>query len=486
MIDDRDSEVRWSYFSTFSSAVLQLLAVATITRFLQPSDYGLMAMAMVCYSLTGYFTQLGMGRAIIQKSGLTIGNIRSAFTLSLATGIGGFVVACAIAPLLARYFREPRLKGVFIAFSLNLVFQALSMTSGGLLRREFRIRELAICDFFGYLISTFGLGLPMAMKGFGVWALVVSNVSQPLIVAIAYFIARPHSVRPTFAKENYEEISGFGGKVTLTTAIEAVAISLDTLMLGRLVSPLALGVYNRSMTLSIMPVYNLSQGVTRVFHPAIARAAEVGRSQCLKMLRMSEMQLMALIAPTCIGSAVAAKTIVPVLLGKQWGTAIPVYQALCIVGMIEATMHLPGIQLEVLSQFRRKIYVQSVFIIVWAIAILLTVQYGITAVAIAYAVTQVARSVWFHWMSAKSLEASLWGLLLTWLPGLICSVAVGAALYALQLALLRHAAVKAGLQLTVLVCGGLVVSVIFYRVFYKVSIYEPWTRLLKRQEISPV
>src|SRR5215469_248780 len=147
MTDSDPSRLRWSYLSTISTAAMQLLASATITRFLQPSDYGLAAMAMLCSSLTGYFTQLGMGRAIVQKPNLTDGNIRASLSLSLATGFGGFLILSAIAPLLAIYFREPRLTFVLIAFALNMVFQSASMVSGGLLRREFRIRDLAICDF---------------------------------------------------------------------------------------------------------------------------------------------------------------------------------------------------------------------------------------------------------------------------------------------------------------------------------------------------
>lgn len=117
MTDNNPSLLRWSYLSTISTAAMQLLASATITRFLQPSDYGLAAMAMLCSGLVGYFTQLGMGRAIVQKPNLTDGNIRASFSLSLATGLGGFVILSALTPVLAKYFREPRLPPIVIAFA---------------------------------------------------------------------------------------------------------------------------------------------------------------------------------------------------------------------------------------------------------------------------------------------------------------------------------------------------------------------------------
>ena len=81
---------------------------------------------------------------------------------------------------------------------------------------------------------------------------------------------------PTFKREDYEHITGFSGKASVTTSIEALGGSLDMIIMGRLLQPAALGMYNRSLTLSTQPGYNLSMGLTRVFHPTIARAAERG------------------------------------------------------------------------------------------------------------------------------------------------------------------------------------------------------------------
>jgi O-antigen/teichoic acid export membrane protein len=461
---------------------MQLLASATITRFLQPSDYGLAAMAMLCASLTGYFTQLGMGRAVVQKPNLTDGNIRASFSLSLATGFGGFVILSALAPLLAIYFREPRLTLVLIAFALNMVFQSASMVAGGLLRREFRMRDLAICDFAGYAVSTFGLGLPLAMKGYGVWALVASNVSQPLIVAISYFVARPHPVVPATKRSDYRHITIFGGKASVTTSVEALGGSLDTLVLGRLVGPASLGMYNRSLTLSTQPGYNLSMGLTRVFHPTIARAAERSLAECRDILKASERQLMAIIIPFCAGAAMASPTIVPVIFGKQWISAVPLYQVLCLVAALDATFHLPAIQLEVMNLFRYKFIVQTVFALVFGAGIVVVAHWGIIAVAGLYAALQLLRSLGLHWLSARSLDCSVWSLLKAWIPGIICSACVGTTLYFVQARLASLPHVEPAFRLAALVLIAGVVATAVYKIIYKESVYEPWMLLFRKKE----
>ncbi len=481
MTDTQHGHLRWSYLSTITTAGMQLIASATITRFLQPADYGLAAIAMLCYSMTGYFTQLGMGRAIVQKPGLSDGNIRAAFSLALMTGGGGFLLLAAFSPLFARYFHEPRLPPIVIGFGLNLIFQAVSTVSGGLLRRDFRIRELAICDFLGYLLSTFGIGLTMAIKGYGVWALVGSNVSQPLITAIAYYVVYPHPWKPTFRRKDYESITGFSGKASVTTTVEALGGSLDMIIMGRIVTPTALGLYNRSLTLSTLPGYNVSMGLTRVFHPTIARAAERSLGECRQILVDSERQLMSLILPLCMGAAVAAPTIIPVIFGKQWVSAVPLYQVLCLVAALDASSHLPAIQLEILSQFRHKFIMQVIFGVLFGLLIFLFAPKGGTmAVAIVYVILQALRTMGFHKLSSRSLHTSMLSLLAPWMPGLICSGLLGVVLYCVQSRIPGFAGLAAVVRLLILVGISAIVVAATYRIAYRDSVYNVWMSLFSR------
>ena len=483
MSDSHHSQLRWSYFSVFSTAVLQLAASATITRFLQPSDYGLAAVAMLCYSMTGYFTQLGVARAIMQKPKLSAGNIQAAFTLALATGLAGFILLAALSPLLARYFEQPRLPPIIIAFGLNLIFQSLTGVSGGLLRREFRVKELSICDTLGYLLSTFGVGLPMAMKGFGVWALVGSNVSQPFIVMVLYFIVRPHPVLLSFKREDYAHITGFSGKASMTTAVEALGGSLDTIVMGRLVSPASLGLYNRSLTLSTQPGYNVSMGLSRVFYPRLSRAAEQGLSSCLRILKDSDRQLMSVVIPFCMAAAVAAPVIIPVIFGKQWTSAIPVYQVLCLVALLDASTHLTAIQLEVLSLFRNKFYVQLAFGLAFGAGILAFTRFGgILAVALVYVVLQALRSIGIHRLSARSLNVSTVSLYLPLVPGFVCGTILAAALYVIQRWLPGFHRLNGAAQLALLIGSSALLGTLIYRIFYRATVYTEWVALFKKSE----
>jgi O-antigen/teichoic acid export membrane protein len=289
-------------------------------------------------------------------------------------------------------------------------------------------------------------------------------------------------VLPTFKRENYRRITVFGGKVTITTLVEAISGSMDTILLGRLVSPWWLGIYNRSTALSQQPIFALSTGLSRVFHPSIARAAERTLDECRIMLENSERQLMAIVMPACIGAAVAGPTIIPVVLGRQWAVAIPVYQVLCIDAALDATYHLPTVQLEVLSLFRNKLIVQALYGTVLAIAICCTARYGIVAVACVHPVLQLIRTLFLHSLSARSLKTGLWTLLSAWFPGLTCGIAAGIVIGVLQRSLMSGGGTPHAIHLVILIAAGALVSFVVYRTFYRHDVYQPWMRVVGSQE----
>jgi len=75
--------LKWSYISTFTTALMQIGYTAVMARILTPADFGLVAMGSVVLSFGNYFAQMGMGSAIIQKKDITKEQIKAVFTSSV-------------------------------------------------------------------------------------------------------------------------------------------------------------------------------------------------------------------------------------------------------------------------------------------------------------------------------------------------------------------------------------------------------------------
>ncbi len=473
----RARHLRWSYLSTAVTAALQLVSAITLTRFLQPRDYGLAALALLFANLTAYFTQLGVGRALVQRAVITDGNIRAAFTLAVLTGLAGTLVLYLVAPGIAQVLLDGRLTLVIRVLSVNLLFQALALVAGGLLRRELRMRALALCDAAAYVTSTFCIGLPLAVYGYGVWALVASTVSQSLIQSVCYFAVRPHATGLTFDRSAYRGIAAFSGKASLVTAIEGAGSSLDLALIGRLFGAASTGLYGRSLTLSTQPCYQVSMGLTRVFAPTLAQTMRSrDRAAAVASVVHAERQLMSVIFPVCVSAALCAPSLVPLIFGPQWMTAVPIYRVLCIVAAFDSSFDIPALQLEIANDFKAKLLIQTTSLIVLSAAIILIAPVkGLLGVTIVYACLQVVRSLCFHWISSQSLGVHAGVLLASWIPGIVCSAAIAITLNGVQRLL-----PAANTQGTIpgvfgLVCCTMLTGLSVYYFGFNKTVFQRWT-----------
>lgn len=478
MVSRSRSQLLWSYSSTLSNSVFQLIAALTITRFVAPAEYGLVALAMLCCRFPNYLCQLGMSRAVVQKSDLSEGNIRAAFTVSMGLGLVGCLAVAAASPLLAYFFHQPKLQNILLVLSLNFIFQGALLVSGGLLRRALKMRQLAIADTSSYLISTFAIGLPIAMKGHGAWAIAASSVSQSFITALLYFAATRHSLRPTFERVDFEHIVTFGGKATGTSIIEGLGSSVDTLMLGRFSTPASVGLYNRTSLLIQLPVQNLSNGLTQVLFSRFSRVSAQGSPRAGELFAKSQRIFLAIAFPICAGASVAASSIVLTVYGSKWSSAIPVFAVLSIVTAAIASHHLPSIQLEALGRFRHKIVIQSLFLLCVAGGIYLSVPYGLVMVGVTLAGLELCRSIGLNYLSAKYLNWSFLAAMSTWVPGLVGATAVAVTIRILVRSLPVNGWMGMMTELIANILVSLVVIVVVYAIFFRHSVFDPLMSLI--------
>ncbi len=92
--------------------VIQTTATVMLARLLTPADFGLVAMVTAITVLAQGFADLGLAEATIQRKDINHDQVSTLFWINLAVGAGLTLVTAAMAPLLARFYREPRLIGI--------------------------------------------------------------------------------------------------------------------------------------------------------------------------------------------------------------------------------------------------------------------------------------------------------------------------------------------------------------------------------------
>ena len=420
--------IKWSYLSSVINTVLQIGFTAIMARLLEPPVFGLVAMAGVVLRFGSYFSQMGVGRALIQKKEISKEDIRAAFTSSLTLGSAFFGLAWISAPLATYIFKNAEVIPIIRIMALSFVLSGVSATALSLLRRDLEFRSLAIIGIVSYVIGHGGVGVTLAYSGFGVWSLVIGALSQSTILAVLSYLFSRHTLAFIYRWKYYKQLYSFGSRVSFISFWEFLGSNLDTFAIGHFLGAAPLGIYNRAFMLVNLPMQNLVTSFSNVLFPSFSRIqTEIQR---LKKAYLSSIMLAsALLIPTCIGIAAASREIVLLVLGEKWIAAIPALQILAIATPFNLLAHFGGIVCEATATLNIKIFIQIAHVILLGILFYVMSSFGIIGFAIAVVVGEFARHTAYIFVVKRMLKIKIREMATVYIPALVSGLIIGVSIY---------------------------------------------------------
>src|SRR5712691_7100105 len=130
---------------------LRLGFIMILALLLGPADFGLVAMVTAVTAVYGKFTTAGLSSATVQVARITDQQISNLFWVNIVFGTVLGFLCVATAPVLARFYHEPRLFWVTIAIAPGFLFSAAGVQHLALLQRELRYVALTIIEALSQL-----------------------------------------------------------------------------------------------------------------------------------------------------------------------------------------------------------------------------------------------------------------------------------------------------------------------------------------------
>jgi PST family polysaccharide transporter len=329
----------------FASQIVSLLVLAGLYRLVEQSDFGLMGMAIPLVLLFRSLASAGLTVAAVQQEKLSPAESSSLFWLHLGLGTLVALVTAACAPLLALVYRTPQVAGVCAALAGTSVVAGLGSQHQALLERQLRLGRLAIARL-GAQTAGGAAGLCAAWTGWGVWALVVQQYVELLVLDAGLWLAEPFRPQSPARGESIWRLISFSGWFTLSGLMFAIAHNLDKILLAVFVGSTragqaALGMYAQSYNLMIKPVYLVSTPLTGVMLPALSRARsdrDAYRDLLTRFYRLMAVALM----PCGFGLFVVAEDVMLVLGGPAWQPAGAMLRALSPAVLVLGSVNIAG------------------------------------------------------------------------------------------------------------------------------------------------
>lgn len=427
--------VKWSAISTVARFGLQLGAQVVLARLLGPENYGIFGVGMVVLTLSNFLANFGFGWNLLHKQDLTQDDIRFAFTWQIVAGCSAMLALFLLAPVLASYFREPRVLPVIQWLSLACLFNAAASPAGNLLQRDLNFKAVGIVQVASYACGYVLVGIPMALAGFGVNALVAAWLVQAGVVLVLMYVLRPHSLRPLFHFSGSGKAMGTSGQVFVTNVVNWCLNNIDRVLIGRMLNVHAVGLYAAGYNLATMPNTLLLGALQPAFMSAAARMQNDHQRLGRVYLQMvATVWVIAL--PFFVFLAAISFDLVQFLYGSQWANTASVL-AILFLGMPAYVTW--GLTTPVLWNMGRKHHealLQLPVLLVGAVALYEFVPRGVLPTAAVASAILVFRMLFVCWSAFKVLHLSLTELLPHVARGvlisLICACAVELSRWALD------------------------------------------------------
>ena len=376
------SGVKWSSLLQVGRQIIQFVTTAILARLLSPTDFGLVGMATIVIGFVNLFKDLGTSSAIIQRKNISDELIYSLFWINVAFGLLGTIVLFSGAPMIAKFYQEPRLTPILRTLSLSFFISGLSILQKALLERNLNFKTLAKIDIVALFLGS-SVGIILALNGYGVWSLVFQTLTAVTITSILLWIANKWQPKFVFRWQEIKEISDYSLNLTGFNIFNYFVRNADYFLIGKFLGSQSLGYYSLAYRLMLYPLQNISKVIGRVMFPVFTKIQDDDAK--LKAGYLKVIGYIAIVTfPLMVGLWVSAEPFILTMFGSQWQPVVLLLMILTPVGMVQSIETTLGQIYQIKERtdlmFRWSICEGTLLVIAWAIGL----QWGIVGVATSY------------------------------------------------------------------------------------------------------
>ena len=325
------SGMMWTALQKYSTMIISFISGIILARLLTPFDYGCIGMLSIFMVLARTFIDGGFASALIQKKNPSKEDYSTIFFWNLSVSVVMYATLYLTAPAIARFYDIPILSSVLRVQALVLFVNAFTLVQSNQLRKKLNFKLIAIVTVITSLISL-AVTILMAYKGFGVWALVSSNLISATIPAVVYWLYVKWRPVMTFSWKYFEELFSFGFYMFLTHLVNNFGSQLQGLLIGKVYNPATMGYYSKAHGTEKLASQSISSVMTQVTYPLYAQVQD-DKVALANMIKRLTSTLAFVTFPLMFILLLLAKPIFVLLYSDRWLQSVPYFQVLCVSGL---------------------------------------------------------------------------------------------------------------------------------------------------------
>jgi O-antigen/teichoic acid export membrane protein len=315
------------FFASAGRYVVMAIGMAgtiIVARLLTPEEFGISVTGGALLVLAESLRESGSVHYLVQQQDLSLPKIRTAFTLSVIVSVIMACIGLSCASAISSFYGDSRVAEYisvgFVAFLLGPVVQP----NYGLASRNMEFAKIAAVDIATTTINVIA-SVSFVLMGWSFLSIAMAGLISGLSGTLIWSVlgGRLTYFRPSL--QEWRSVVSFGIFGSATSILNRVGDSFLLLLVGRILDPTAVALYQRATLISSFPDRVVLAGVGAVALPALSDAA--GNDGDLKTHYLRALELVTVVQwPALIMLGLLAEPLVPLLLGPHWAGVIPLVQ----------------------------------------------------------------------------------------------------------------------------------------------------------------
>jgi O-antigen/teichoic acid export membrane protein len=463
----------WSGLDKGGFVVLQLIMELVLARLLLPKDYGVIGIVLVFISLAITLSEGGFSNALIHKQDRTETDFSTVFYINIGIAAFLYLVIFVTAPYIEAVFGIADLALILRIVSLSIIFNASILVHKAKLSIAMDFKLQAKLSVLAVAVSGC-LGIMLAYRGWGVWALVWQNLSMALLNALFFWVGYRWLPQNVFSFEALKKLFSFGSKIMLSAVIQAFYFNAYPLFIGRVLGTGNLGLYSKSTQFTQMPSNVMTTIAQRVLFPFFA----THQNDDQKIFELNQLYTTIcciIFFPFFFIMATVAEPLVLLLFSETWIKMAPLFILLCLAYSFYPLIVNNMMMFQIKNKTGLFLKIEILTKIIGVAILVLTLKHGIIAVGYGLLVQQLIQFLITSYFVQTVLRKDILAQLRVILP-----FAVFAVLLFLGV---RSAGLMLELGFLSKLFSGIIISVIAYGLFYLMfyrSVFHQLISMIKK------
>lgn len=417
----------WRFMERCGAQGIQFIVSLVLARLLMPEAFGTISLMMVFINILSVFIDSGMGSALIQKKDADDLDFSTVFYFNLFMCSFMYLILFLCAPLIAEFYNNSELTLLVRVIGISLLFSGVKSIQQAYVFKNMLFKNFFFSTLIGTVISAV-VGITVAYKGYGVWALIFQNLTNNVIDMIIIWCLVKWRPKWMFSFERLKGLFSYGWKLLASALLDTGYNQLRALIIGKVYSTADLAYYTKANNFPSIIITNVNSSIDSVLLPSMSSVQDSVES-VKGMTRRAMKTSIYVMAPLLMGLAACGQSVISILLTDKWLPSYPFMVIFCITYMFYP-VHTANLNaIKALGRSDLFLKLEIIKKVVGITAILITFKISVMAMAYSLLVTSVLSQIINSWPNKKLMNYSYIEQLKDILPGLLLAAFMGGCVY---------------------------------------------------------